>query len=158
MRRVSILVLAALGLAFVATPAAAAGPTVEQFRFVGVDDTFSAELTADCGFAVTVTVDAHETHLLFDDGTFQALIHYNATVTGAGGTLVMNNNVNVIESSELFRSAGTSLRVSTIDGRTLAKEAGLLIFQFADGTLTFHGTRRPAEGFSFCEALQQQAP
>ena len=158
MRRVSILGLAALGLAFVATPAVAAGPTVEQFRFVGVDDDQSAELTADCGFPVTVTVDAHETHLLFDDGTFQALIHYNATVTGAGGTLVLNNNVNEVDSSESFRAAGTPLRVSTIDGRTLAKQAGLLIFQFADGTLTFHGSLRPAEGFSFCEALQQQAP
>jgi hypothetical protein len=158
MRRGSILVLAAVGSALVATPAAAAGPTVEQFSFVGVDDTFSAELTADCGFPVTVTVDAHETHLLFDDGTFQALIHYNATVTGAGGTLVMNNNENVIESSELFRSAGTSLRVSTIDGRTLAKQAGLLIFRFADDTLTFHGSLRPADGFSLCEALPQQAP
>jgi hypothetical protein len=158
MRRGSILVLAAVGSALVATPAAAAGPTVEQFSFVGVDDTFSAELTADCGFQVTVTVDAHETHLLFDDGTFQALVHYDATMTGAGGTLVLNNNENVIESSELFRSAGTPLRVSTIDGRTLAKQAGLLIFQFANNTLTFHGSLRPADGFSFCEALQQQAP
>ena len=110
-----------------ATPAAAAGPTVEQCIFIGVDDTFSDELTAACGFPVTVTVDAHETHLVFDDGTFRALIHYNATVTGPGGTLVLNNNVNQVESSESFREAGTRFRVSTIDGRTLGMLSGLLI-------------------------------
>ena len=147
-----------VGLAAFATPAGAAAPTVEQFRFVGVDDDFSAELTADCGFPVTVTVDAHETHLVFDDGTFQALIHYNATVTGGGGTLLLNNNVNEIISPELFRDAGTPFRVSTIDRRTLAMQAGLLIFEFNDGTLTFHGTFRPEGGFSICEALLQQAP
>ena len=136
LRRVSIVVLAVLGLTVMAvTPAAAAGPTVEQGIFTGVDDTFSDELTAACGFPVTVTVDAHETHLVFDDGTFRALIHYNATVTGPGGTLVLNNNENVAESSESFRDAGIRFRVSTIDGQTLGMLAGLLIFEFADGTL-----------------------
>ena len=157
MRRVSFLVLVVLGLVAITTPAAAASPTVEQFRFVGVDESFSAELTADCGFPVTVTVDAHETHIVFDDGTSQAIIHYHATVTGGGGTLVLNNNVNEVISSESYRAAGTPFRVSTVDGRTLAKRAGLLIFEFADGTLTFHGSLRPDQ-FFFCEALQQQAP
>ena len=154
LRRVSIVVLAVLGLTVMAaTPAAAAGPTVEQFSFIGVDDTFSDELTAACGFPVTVTVDAHETHLVFDDGTFRALIHYNATVTGPGGTLVLNNNVNQVESPESFREAGTRFRVSTIDGRTLGMLSGLLIFEFATGTLTIHGLEKFAEGFSFCGAL-----
>jgi hypothetical protein len=99
-----------------------------------------------------------ETHIVFDDGTSQAIIHYHATVTGGGGTLVLDNNVNEVISSESFRAAGTPFRVSTVDGRTLANQAGLLIFEFADGTLTFHGSLRPAEGFSFCEALEQQAP
>jgi hypothetical protein len=105
-----------------------------------------------------VTVDAHETHLLFDDGTFQALIHYNAIVTGGGGTLVMNNNMNEVDYSESYRAAGVVFRVSTVDGRTLAKVAGLLIYQFADDTLAVHGSVQPAEGFSLCEALPQQAP
>ena len=154
LRRVSIVVLAVLGLTIMAaTPAAAAGPTVEQFSFTGVDDGFSDELTEACGFPVTVTVDAHETHLAFDDGTFRALIHYNATVTGPGGTLVLNNNFNEVESSESFRDAGIRFRVSTIDGQTLGMLAGLLIFEFADGTLTIHGLEKFAEGFSFCGAL-----
>ena len=114
---------------------------------------FSDELTDACGFPVTVTVDAHETHIVFDDGTFQALIHYNATVTGPGGTLVLNNNVNQVESPDSFREAGTRLRVSTIDGRMLGMQAGLLIFEFANGTLTIHGLEKFAEGFSFCGAL-----
>ena len=157
MRRVLFLVLVVLGLVAITTPAAAASPTVEQFRIVGVDESFSAELTADCGFPVTVTVDAHETHIVFDNGTFQAIIHYHATVTGGGGTLILNNNFNEVISSESYRSAGTPFRVSTVDGRTLAKIAGLLIIEFADGTSTFHGSLRP-DVFTFCDALQQQAP
>jgi hypothetical protein len=34
----------------------------------------------------------------------------------------------------------------------------MVAVRLADGTLTFHGSMRPADGFSFCEALPQQAP
>ena len=70
-RRTRVLVLLAVTLAAAlgaAATASAQGPTVEQFRFTGIDDTFGDELSAGCGLDVTVDGDAHETHVFYADG------------------------------------------------------------------------------------------
>jgi len=133
-----------------APAAAASAPHVEQFSFVGVDDTFSQELSDGCGVPITVTVDAHETHLFFENRA-QFLIHYAATITGNGHTILLRNNNLEIDTAQSVTLVGIPLRVLTADGKTLAKDAGLLYFSFEDGTLVLHG---PHPGFDLCAALR----
>jgi hypothetical protein len=148
-----LIFLAAAIASFALIPTASASPPqVEQFRFVGVDDTFSEELTNACGFPVTVTVDAHETHLFFEDrGQFS--IHYNATVSGNGNTLLLRNNVLEIDTAESVTVVGVPFRVLNAEGKTLVKDAGFLYFSFEDGTLVLHGPH-PGLSFDLCAALR----
>jgi pectate lyase len=119
---------------------------------VGVDDTFSEELTNACGFPVTVTVDAHETHLFFEDQV-QVSIHYNATITGNGKTILLRNNDLEIETAQSVTIVGVPFRVLDAEGKTLVKDAGFLYFSFEDGTLVLHGPH-PGLNFDLCAALQ----
>jgi hypothetical protein len=151
--RTLLVFLTAAIASFALIPAASASPPeVEQFSFVGVDDTFSEELTNACGFPVTVTVDAHETHLFFEDRG-QFIIHYNATVTGNGNTLLLRNNLLEIDAAESVTIVGIPFRVLDAEGKTLVKDAGFLYFSFEDGTLVLHGPH-PGLNFDLCAALQ----
>jgi hypothetical protein len=154
MKTRSLLVFLVVAVAsFVLIPSALAStPQVEQFRFVGVDDSFSEELTNVCGFPVTVSVDAHETHLFFEDRG-QFIIHYNATVTANGNTLLLRNNLLEIDTAQSVTLVGVPFRVLDADGKTLVKDAGFLYFSFEDGTLILHGPH-PSFNFDLCAALQ----
>jgi len=154
--RATCAALAAAAIApFALAPAASAdAPQVEQFTFVGVDDTYSEELSERCGFPITVTVDAHETHLTFEDRS-QAVIHYAATVTGNGQTLMLRNNNLEIDTTHSVTVVGIPMRVLTAGGRTLVKDAGFLSFDYDSGALVLHGPH-PALTFDLCAALVSQ--
>jgi hypothetical protein len=154
MKTRSLLVFLVLAVAsFALIPSASASPPqLEQFRFVGVDDGFSEELTDACGFPVTVTVDAHETHLFFENRG-QFIIHYNATVTANDNTLLVRNNLLEIDTALSVTTVGIPFRVLNAEGKTLVMDAGFLYFSFIDGTLVLHGPH-PGFNFDICAALQ----
>jgi hypothetical protein len=151
---VLVVTLAAL-LAGAATASAQGGPTVEQFRFTGVDDSFSAELSANCGFAITVNADSHETHIFSADGSEQDLIHYTAAYEVGGQTkLSEDDNFRLlISSSGSVFVSGADYRLVSAGGVTLLKNSGNLSFTPPD-QLAFHGPHPSiTSGFDLCAYL-----
>jgi hypothetical protein len=155
----AVSVVAAL-LAFVLIGAGAASaqggrPTIEQFRFTGVDTDASDEISAICGFEITVNVAAHETHILYPDGTEQDLIHYFATyVVGGQPRLIEDDNFRIRSSSADVSVSGQDFRLIAPDGSTILKNAGNLHFEFDTQTLTFHGPHPSiTEGVDICGLL-----
>jgi hypothetical protein len=155
-RSIVVLVAALAALVAGAATASAQGqPTVEQFRFAGVDDTFSAELSADCGFAITVNADSHETHIFSADGSEQDLIHYTAAFDVGGETkLIEDDNFRLLvsPSGSVFVS-GADYRLVSAAGVTLLKNRGNLSFTPPD-ELSFHGPHPSiTSGFDLCGYL-----
>ncbi len=146
-------VLAAAVLAAVPVGAASANTDqVEQFRFVGVDDDFSAELTDLCGIPLTVTVDAHETHLFFEDRG-QFIIHYTAVITGGANVIQLAENFVETDTDDSVTWVGVPFHVLDAEGRTLIRDAGYASFAFEDGMVTLHGPHPGFYGFDICGAL-----
>ena len=155
-RSAAVLVVTLAALVAGAASASAQGqPTVEQLRFTGVDDSFSAELSADCGFAITVNADSRETHIFSADGSEQDLIHYTAVFDVGGQTkLVEDDNFRLLVSASgsVFVS-GVDYRLVSADGVTLLKNRGNLSFATPD-QLTFHGPHPSiTSGFDLCGYL-----
>ena len=138
-----------------ASTAFAARPHVEQFRFTGIDDTASADVSDFCGFAITIQVTAHETHLFRADGSEMDLIHYHAQyVVGGEVKLLEDDNFReVIGSDGSLRVSGMDFRIESPDGTTLLKNRGNITFVPPD-QLSWHGPHPSiTEGFDICGAL-----
>ena len=151
---VLLLAFAAL-LAIAATASAQGPPRIEQFRFTGVDADFSAEISAACGFAITVNADSHETHIFFSDGSEQDLIHYTAKYVAGGKTkLVEDDNFRLlVTSSGAVSVSGVDYRLLSASGETLLKNSGNIAFTPPD-QLVFHGPHPSiTSGFDVCGYL-----
>ena len=151
-----VLLLAFAALLGIAATASAQGqPRIEQFRFTGVDADFSAEISADCGFAITVNADSHETHIFFSDGSEQDLIHYTAGFVVGGQTkLVEDDNFRLlVDSSGAVSVSGVDYRLLSPSGETLLKNSGNIAFTPPD-QLVFHGPHPSiTSGFDVCGYL-----
>jgi hypothetical protein len=152
-RRGILLTAAVVALCFVSTASAAGPPTVEQFRFTGVDAEFSAELTEACGFPITVNADAHETHIFFSDGSEQDVIHYSATFVVSGRTqLVEDDNFRILFNTSGLFVSGQDFRLLAPDGTTLLKNRGN--FSATDSGFTLHGPHPSfTAGLGYCDFL-----
>ena len=133
------LTAASVLLAFASTASAQGGqPTIEQFRFSGVDASFSSELSAACGFPITVNADSHETHIFYPDGSEQDLIHYTATFIVNGRTqLIEDDNLRILFTSSGVSVSGQDFRLLTPDGKTVLKNRGNI--SVSSSGVTFHG-------------------
>jgi hypothetical protein len=157
MRLRNSVLLAVAGLLLCASPALAARPHVEQFRFTGIDDTFSQELSDSCGFPITVSVSAHETHIFRADGSEQDLIHYQASyLVGGEVRLLEDDNFRLVSGADgSVRVSGSDFWLKAPDGTTILKNRGNLTFIPPDN-LTFHGPHPSiTDGVDICALLGQ---
>ena len=158
MIRVGMLLTAALVLLVFASTAAAQGgqPTIEQFRFSGVDSTFSSELSASCGFPITVNADSHETHIFYSDGSEQDLIHYTATFVVNGRTqLIEDDNYRILFTASGVSVSGQDFRLLTPAGTTVLKNRGNI--SISGSGFTFHGPHPSiTHTLGYCDFLTAQ--
>lgn len=154
-RIATTLLTASVALMLAAGASAAGQPTIEQFHFAGVDDTFSAELTQACGFPISINADSRETHIFYTDGSEQDLIHYTASYSVGGHTkLIEQDNFRlVVDAAGTVRVSGVDYRLLSPSGSTLLKNSGNLQFTPPD-QLVWHGPHPSiTSGFDLCGYL-----
>src|SRR5215208_712741 len=157
MRTKMLTVTAAVALAVgIAGGAGAAQPTIEHFSCSGIDEEFSALLSDECGFEVTVFVRERTTARTYADGSERDTTTFRATFSSPTTSLYEKDTYQFYfdADQETLRFTGVPFRIQDADGNVIFKDRGLVVFDTEGHVLTEHGPHpslhEEGEPFGIC--------